>query len=234
VISQYLDSIATALSFDRALARNVRDELEDHFRESVAADRAASGIEAERRAIAKFGNPHVLAAQFAAVSLAKQSRKIALTILVMLVALFVTMKARIAWYTVAQWTIAEDLKPIGIIVGSIDRYAFWLAVAVGIGCWAYISGSRHPSGFDREFRKSLRNSLLLCAVCICALFVSVISDGILTVLQLLGREWSMKVVIPVGSMTVEIACACLLAFQLRNAVAQISSAAALRDMQATP
>ena len=231
MISEYLDALATALNFDRALARTVRDEVEDHFRESIAADRTTDGVEAEQRAIAKFGDPHVLAGQFAVVSLAKQSRKIAVTILLVLVALFITMKTRVAWYALTQWTISEDVKPIGNIIGSIDRYAFWLSVVVGIGCWAYISGCRIPPSFDLEFRKHLRNFFFLCVASICALFVSVVSDGILTVLQLLGPEWSMKVVIPIGSMTVEIACAGVLALQVRNAVVLISPAAALTNIQ---
>jgi len=226
VISEYLDSLATALSFDRALARAVRDEVEDHLREAIAADRTAAGIEAERRAIAAFGDPHILAAQFAVASLAKRSRKIALTVLLMLVALFITMKTRLAWYALTQWTIDEETKPIVNVIGSIDRYAFWLSVAVGIGGWAYISSRRIPPRSDLKFRKHLRNFFFLCVASIGALFVSVVSDGILTVLRLLGPEWSLNVVIPIGSMTVEIACACFLAFQLREAMAQISPATA--------
>jgi hypothetical protein len=217
VISKYLDSLTTALSFDRALARTVRDEVEDHLRQAIADDRTAIGIEAEQRAIAKFGDPHVLAAQFAVVSLAKQSRKIAVFILLVLVALFITMKTRVAWYAVMQWTIAEDMKPISNIIGSIDRYAFWFSVIVGIGCWAYISSCHIPLGFGLEFRKQLRNFFFLCVASICALFVSVVSDGILTVLQLLGPEWSMKVAIPIALMAIEIACASVLAIQVRNA-----------------
>jgi len=139
---------------------------------------------------------------------------------VLRVALFITMKARLAWYALTQWTIPEEIRPIAGIVGAIDRYAFWLSVAVGIGCWVYISSCRIPPRFDPEFRWHLRNFSYLCVASIGALFVSVIGDGILTGLRLLGPEWSLKAVIPIASMTVEIACACVLAFQVRNAVVQ--------------
>jgi hypothetical protein len=231
VISEYLDTLATALNFDRALARTVRDEVEDHLREAVAADRVLAGIEAERRAIASFGDPYVLAAQFAAIALAKQSRKIAVAVLLVLVALFVSMKTRLAWYALTQWTIAEDMKPIGNVVVTIDRYAFWLSVIGAIGCWAYISSRRIPVTFDRQFRNQLRTFFFLCAASICALFVSVAGDGILTMFWLLGREWSLNIVIPIASMTIEIACACLLALQVRDAVAKVSLAAPLTNIQ---
>ena len=64
MISDYLDSLVGALSFDRPLSGRVRQEVEDHLREAVAAD-----PEAERRAIANFGDPRVIAAEFAMVSL---------------------------------------------------------------------------------------------------------------------------------------------------------------------
>jgi hypothetical protein len=40
VISDYLDSLVGALSFDRPLSGRVRQEVEDHLREAVAADPA--------------------------------------------------------------------------------------------------------------------------------------------------------------------------------------------------
>ena len=52
MISDYLESLVGALSFDRSLSRRVRQEVEDHLREAVAADPVRDGIEAERRAIA--------------------------------------------------------------------------------------------------------------------------------------------------------------------------------------
>ena len=226
MISEYLDSLASALSFDRALARTLRDEVEDHLREIIAADRDAVGVEAERRAIARFGDPHVLAAQFAVVSLTKQSRKIAVLVLVALVVLFIAMKARVGWYALTQWTIAEDMKPISSIIGSVDHYAFWLSVIVGIGCWAYLSSCRIPPTFGTKFQRQLRNFFFLCAASICALCVSVASDGILTGLRLLGPEWSIKAAIPIASMTIEIACVCVVAIQAASYLAYMRRASA--------
>jgi dsRNA-specific ribonuclease len=46
VISDYLESLVGALSFDRSLSRRVRQEVEDHLREAVAADPMGDGLEA--------------------------------------------------------------------------------------------------------------------------------------------------------------------------------------------
>src|SRR3954468_1694474 len=67
MMNAYLEELGHALSFDRALSRCVVQEIEDHLSEAIAADPAPDRLEAERRAIANFGNPRLLAAQFAVV-----------------------------------------------------------------------------------------------------------------------------------------------------------------------
>jgi hypothetical protein len=94
VISQYLESLTDALSFDPSLSRCVRQEVEDHLREAVAADPSGDGLEAQRRAIANFGDPHVIAAQFAVVSLSRRTRSAGTGVIVAIGAVFVAMKSR--------------------------------------------------------------------------------------------------------------------------------------------
>ena len=76
VISSYLERPARELEFDPSLSRRVRREVEDPLREAVAADPTPDRVEAERRAVARFGDPREIAAQFAVVSLARQARRI--------------------------------------------------------------------------------------------------------------------------------------------------------------
>jgi hypothetical protein len=122
MISAYLESLAGALSFDRSLSRCVRQEVEDHLWEAVAADPISDRLEAERRAIANFGDPHVIAAQFAVVSLAKQTRRVGAAVVLVVAGVFIVMKARIEWYAATQWAISDDMKAVGGIVGLIDRF----------------------------------------------------------------------------------------------------------------
>jgi hypothetical protein len=215
VISDYLDSLASALSFDRSLSRCVRQEVEDHLWEAVAADPTGNGAEAERRAIAHFGDPHVLAAQFALVSLVKQARRVAAAIILVVSGVFIAMKARVAWYAVTQWTMSDDMRAVSGIVLLIDRYSFWLSVFLGIAGFVYITGRRAPAAFYPVFHKQLRRFFFLCIAATGALVVSVISDGVLTTLQLHGAQLCSDSLIPIFSMAIEIACASVLAFQIR-------------------
>lgn len=227
VISNYLESIAEALSFDRSLSRRVRQEVEDHLWEAVAADPIGDRLEAQRRAIASFGDSHAIAVQFATVSLAKHTRMVGAAAILVIAAVFATMKARVAWYAATQWTVSDDMRAVSAIVGSIDRYAFWLAVLLAIGGWAYISGHNIPAVFNPRYRQQLRRSFLLCAAAAGLLVVSVISDGALTAFRLFGAEVCAGFIIPLVSMAIEIVCAGVLVFQIRGILRRATSTAAL-------
>jgi hypothetical protein len=227
VISDYLESLAAALSFDRSLSRRVRPEIEDHLREAVAADPKGDGPEAERRAIANFGDPHAIAAQFAVVSLAQQTRRVGVAIILVIAGVFIAMKARVAWYAVMQCALSDDIRAVSGVVGLIDRYSFWVSVIIGIGGWAYISGRRIPAAFYMGYRKQLGRFFLLCTAATGALVISVISDGLLTALRLPETELSAEFLIPIFSMAIEVACTGVLVFQIRSITKRATYTAAL-------
>jgi hypothetical protein len=227
MISAYLDSLASALSFDRSLSRCVRQEVEDHLREAVAADPAGQGLEAEYRAVANFGDPHLIAAQFAVVSLTKRSMRLGIALILVIAGVFVAMKARVAWYAAIQSVISDDMRPIRGIVGLIDRCSFWLSVFVGIAAWVYISTRRSPTAFDPAYRKRLRLFFLLSLAATGSLIVSVMSDVVLTALQLAAAGVSAEFVVPAVSMAIEIAGAAIIVFQIRDITRRATSASAL-------
>ena len=215
MISEYAESLAGKLGFDRALSQRVRQEVEDHLRDAVAADGGGDAPAAERRAIANFGDARVIAAQFAVVSLAKQARRTGVAAVLAIAACFVLMKARLAWYAAMQWP-GESMGALGAIVVSIDRCAFWLSFFAGIAGWMYIDSRRVPSAFTGEYRGQLRRFSLLCAAAAAALAASVASDGVLTFLRLAGTGWTSGSLLPVFSMATEIACAGVLVSYLRG------------------
>jgi hypothetical protein len=227
VISQYLDSLAAALSFDRSLSRRVRLEVEDHLRGAVAAYPRGNALEAEQGAIAKFGDPQLIAAQFAMVSLARRTKGVGIALILVIAGVFITMKARIAWYAVMQCAVSEDIRAVSGIVGSIDRCAFWLSVIIGIGGWAYVCGRRIPAEFHPGNRNQLRRFRWLCTAATGALIVSVISDALLTALRLPGAELSAESLLPIFSIAIEVACAGVLVFQIRSITQRATSTAAL-------
>jgi hypothetical protein len=227
VISDYLDTLAGALSFDRPLSRRVRQEVEDHLRGAVAADPRGDGPEAERRAVADFGDPHVIASQFAVVSLAKQTRRVGGTVILVIAGVFIAMKARVVWYTIMQCGISDEIRAASGIVGFIDRCSFWLSLIIAIGGWAYISGRRIPAAFSTRYREQLRHFFLFCVAATGTLAVSVISDGVLTALRLPEAELSAEFIIPIFSIAIEIACAGALVFQIRSITHRATSTSAL-------
>jgi hypothetical protein len=216
VISEYLERLARELAFDPSLSRRVRREVEDHLWEAVDSSPMADRLEAERRAVANFGDPHAIASQFAVVSLAQQARRVGVAAVLLIGAVFIAMKARLAWYGVMECPLIEELRALSQIVASIDRYAFWLSVAAGIAAWIYIDSRSTPPAFTREYRGQLRRFSLLCSATTGALMVSVISDGVLTGLRLIATQWSAVFLVPIFSMAIEIACAGVLISYIRG------------------
>ncbi|HXL29472.1 MAG TPA: hypothetical protein VN968_09330 [Bradyrhizobium sp.] len=227
MIPDYLERLARELSFDRSLARNVRQEVEDHLWEAVAADPTGNMLAAQQRAIANFGDARAIAAQFAVVSLARHSRRAGAAAVLVIATVFIAMKARIAWIAAAQLAIGEDMRAVSGLVVLIDRYAFWLSVIIGLGGWAYIVSRRIPAGFYPAYRKQLRRFFVLCCAAAAALVVSVVSDGVLTALLLRGTELSAGFLVPVFSMAIEIVCVGILVFHIRGITRRTASTAAL-------
>jgi hypothetical protein len=227
VISAYLDTLSAALSFDPHLAQRVRHEVEDHLQQAIAAGRSSDGIAAERRAIAAFGEPEALAAQFAAISIAEQVRKLGLALVLVIASVLIAMKGRVAWYAIAGGGAGHDQTAVTAIIGSIDRYAFWLSVFIGACGFAYVMSQPIPLFADRRYRKQLRRVLALCLAAITSLVLSVISDGALTAIGLTRAELGAGSLVPIGTMAFEIACVGILVLQFRVMRRRVVSAATL-------
>ena len=228
MIAAFADSVADKLGFDPALSRRVRQEVQDHLWEAAAVGAPGHEREAVQRAIADFGDPDAIAAQFATAWLARQSWKIGVTAVLVISGVFVAMKARVTWYAAAQWGLGDDVRVIAGAVSLIDACAFWLAVIVGIGGCAYLAVRRvPPAALCAAHCARLRHLLLLTGVSAVALSVSVISDGVLTALRLGGREVSADAAIPISLLLIEIVCAVVLILSVRSIAARMPHTTAL-------
>ncbi|MGB6395398.1 MAG: hypothetical protein WBF73_06915 [Bradyrhizobium sp.] len=227
MIPDYLESLARELDFDRSLSRCVRQEVEDHLWEAVAAEPSGNTLQAQRRAIANFGDARAIAAQFAVVSLAQRTRRAGIAAVLVIAGDLVAMKARVAWYAAAQWGISDDMRALRGLVLLIDRYAFWTSVIVGLGALAYILSREIPAAFSPAFRRQLRCFSVLCSATAAALVVSVISDGVLTALQVQGMAPSVEIWVAIFTMAIEVACAGFLVFHIRSNTRRAASTAAL-------
>lgn len=223
MIRAYLYDLERALSFDRALARRVCEEAELHLLEAVAAGPAIDKSEAERNAIAQFGDPKIIAAQFAAISLARQARRITSTVVLIVFGIFVAMKARVEWYAATQWAMPVDKKSIADIILHIDRYAFWTSVLLGIAIYVYMSGRRAADRSPRDVRRTYR----ACTMVTAALTVSVLADSLLTALQLHGTQLCSASIPPLLSLSAEIAGVSFLGVQVLWLMLRARSTASL-------
>src|SRR5260370_35279773 len=98
LIDDYVELLAGKLDFDRSLSRRARREVEDHLREAAATDVTKDAAPAERRAVANFGDPDVIAAQFAVISPATPSRSTSSSSIFGIAGIFMAMKSRVTSY----------------------------------------------------------------------------------------------------------------------------------------
>ena len=227
LISDYLDTLSRQLSFDLPLAQRVRQEVEDHLLEAVAAEPEENTGEAQRRAIRDFGDPRAIASEYAAQSLFRQTRRVGILAVVVAAGILVTMNARGAWYGWTQWGVSAELQAARRIGLSISLYAYGIALAIGLLGWAYIGTRRRAASFDAPYRDQTRRCLLLCAVAALPLIATVVSDAVLTGLRLFESELRLGALVPIVTMAGEIAFAALLVAQLRQAMKRASLASSL-------
>jgi hypothetical protein len=228
LIAAFAELLAGKLDFNPSLSRRVRQEVQDHLWEAAAADQSGNERQAVERAIANFGDPHIIAAQFATAWLARQTWKICVTVILVIGSVFVVMKARITWYAATQWGLSDDVRAVAKSVTLIDACAFWLSVIVGIvGCTYLVVRRVPPAAQCAAHCSRLRHLLFLSAVSGTALSVSVIGDGVLTALRLVGREFSIDFLVPISSMLIEIMCAGILIFSVRSIAVGMAHTTAL-------
>jgi hypothetical protein len=201
----------------------VRAEVEDHLDQAVASAPAAERDDAERWAIARFGPPHLLAAQLATVALERRARWLGLAVVLAIAAVLVAMKARVAWYAATQWTLNADLRAVADAVILVDRCAFWLSAVLGVAALAWLWHGRADLAGRHH---CLRGPCLLCTAAVAALGVSVTSDGVLTALQV-GWDPCIAALVPLVSLALEVACASAAGILIADTVRRAACTAAL-------
>jgi hypothetical protein len=126
LIDTYIAELRQELDFDPALARRLASEVEDHLREAAEADPSWPSVDAERRALERFGLAREIAAQFAADAVDRQAKRAWATLLVTVLVTLVAMRLRSIWLGSDA---ALALAPL------VDRYAFLAAVGVAAIGW---------------------------------------------------------------------------------------------------
>jgi len=221
-VADYLDALSRELAFDPALSRRVRHEVQDHLWEAVMADPAELAIDAEHRAISRFGAAQDIAAQYRTTSLYMRMRKTGALVLCAVAAVFVAMESRVVWYGLTQWGISEHLKAVGEIIVPIDRYAFLLAIAFGILGWLYIVSRPIPANYRWACRDQLRRGQFLTGTAAMAVAIAVTCEAFLTSWRLAEAQWSVNSLFPVVSIVIEVGIVVAAVVYIRNTIRRVA------------
>lgn len=128
LISAYLAEFDRELGFDRRLARRAHDEIEAHLCDAVADDADDEG--AERRAIARFGNPQVLARDYAQAALPARLRMTWTVAIVMALATFAFMRLRSTVLALPGMEAGPNM-----LLTIVDRAAFGTGIFFSLYAW---------------------------------------------------------------------------------------------------
>jgi hypothetical protein len=227
-VADYLDALAFELRFDPALAHRVRQEVEDHLRQSAdeAGDRTAPP-QAQRRAIARFGDPRAIARLYAPAALLTQSRRAGIIVLIALAGIYAMMKGRLAWYGFTQWSLSPDVAATVATGFSVVRWVFISALCLAVVGTAYIGSRRPMQNFHNGCQRQLLCCVALCASAAAALLIAIGLDGVMLGLRMVGREPSTALVVPIFSMVVEASLGMLLVRTVARAIRRTVAARAL-------
>ena len=124
------------------------------------------------------------------------------------------MKARLVWYALVQWTIADDARAAAGLVLSVNRYAFWMAVLIGLGALFHVGRRAAPARLRAGYRSHLRRATLLFSAATAALAVSVTGDLVLMALRV---KLTPDSIIPIASVAVEIGSVAVLIVMIARA-----------------
>jgi hypothetical protein len=207
-IADYLESLTRELRFDPQLSRRVRREVEDHLLDAVADAAATCPEDAAHAAVARFGDPRLIARQYAPSSLLQQTRRVGGILIFAIAAILVLMKGRVALYEAMQWRVNPDwLGGLGTIGPVINRYVFEVAIVLGILGWLYIASRRLAPTINDDYRHQLKRSLLLSAVASALLIATIGLDTILGGMRVVEAGISPAAAIPLVSIAIEIGVA---------------------------
>jgi HAAS domain-containing protein len=225
-VTDYLAALARDLGYDPALSRRVCSEVEDHLWQAAELSGGRS-VENQLQAIRSFGEPREVARGYLTTSLSTQIRCAGAAMILAAAAIYLAMKARVAWYDWVNWGPNSDFRAVSAIALQIDRYANMLAIIAAILACAYIATRRVPARINASYRRQLNRCIVLCSASACALSVCVTADMALMVVRLSGVPWSTAAMIPILSLVVEIAAIFGLVFSIHRTIRRQAIAASL-------
>jgi hypothetical protein len=220
-ITEYLDELTRELAFDPRLSRRVRHEVHDHLCEAVDAESGEAAGSAEERAIARFGRPREIAAQYKALAIYTRMRQVGAIVILAVAGIFFAMEGRVVWYGFVRWPVSDELQALGAALLPVDRYAFLAAALLAICAWLCSLSLSIPADHRLMSHRRLRGCRFLAAAATIAVAVSVALELFLTGLRLLETGVSSSALLPAGSVMLELGLVAGVAIHLRKTGRQL-------------
>lgn len=199
LIEAYVTSLRRALDFDPDLAQRMAVEVEAHLLDAAEADPAWPSLDAERRAVERFGLAREIAGQFASDAVSRQASRAWIALLATVAMTFIAMRLRVMWL--------DDFGGgLSALAPLVDRYAFIGALGVAAVGWF-----------------AFRRSLLPLAICLGGLAASTAAGIARAGLFIEGAPWHVLL-----SAAAEIALIGLLSFNVVGLGRRLRRAAMLR------
>ena len=174
-----------------------------------------------------FGEARELARAYLAASLLAQVRRASNVMIFAATAIYLAMKARVAWYEWISWKPSSGFTDVSAIALQIDRYATMLAIMAALIACAYITTRHAPARVNPSYRKQLNRCIVLCSASAGALSVCVATEVVLTGVRLSGMQWCATAAFPVLSLVVEIAAVFGFVFSIHATIRRKALAASL-------
>jgi len=212
-IADYAALLARELAFDRGLARRVCCEVEDHLW-AAAGESGEASVEAQRRAIARFGDPRAVAARYVPAALYGRIRRIGIAVLAVIAGAYFAMEGRVVWYGLFHWGVSASLRAAIGQALPVLRVAFVASVLLGLAGWGYGASRDMPRALGPLHRRQLWLAQSLCSAAAAAVMVSAAVDLALTALRLAETRWSAQALVPLGLIALEVALAGVLVWLL--------------------
>jgi hypothetical protein len=193
LIPQYIETLRRELAFDAGLATRVCEEIEAHLYDAADAEPVGPRETREGSAIARMGEPKVLATGFAKALLANRVKSVWRDVALAAFAIFIAMRIRCGLLHVEA---AGIFDPITIAV-FVDRCAFFAALIsgfVGFLRWRSAAVDVAP-----------RDNLGLLSISATALAMSTVAGLCVIALTLIAAGWSMVAIAPLLAAVCEVA-----------------------------
>jgi hypothetical protein len=218
-LTDYLDRLATALSFDPELAARVRLEVACHLQD--AADAQGGSAEAMAVAIERFGAPAWLARQYTGLSLLRRATKLSGSFLLVAGAMFLAMRARGLFPVHPLAAASSQLQWIQAVAFAIDKASFFAAVLLAAAGCVFVAAGRLLAPFQRRSESHFRGWAVLSWIMLGPLVLCVVADVTLVLARLPGAAFGLPAAISLLSAASQIGLLAITVLIVRNSLRRL-------------